>query len=60
MEWIILSLLGAFALGGLIGHWIGVRDGFNQCIEKLKLEQAKKMWETFMRKDDDNGNFKEG
>ena len=55
MGWILLAVLGGVALGVLIGYQIGLKDGFNQCLENFKLEQSKKLWEYFTKKEETDG-----
>jgi len=55
MVWILLAVLGGVALGVLIGYQIGLKDGFNQCLENFKLDQSKKLFNAFMRKDESDG-----
>ncbi|MBI4766896.1 MAG: hypothetical protein HY787_20285 [Deltaproteobacteria bacterium] len=54
MGWILLAVLGGIGLGILIGYQIGLKDGFNQFLENFKLEQSKRMFNAFMRKENDD------
>jgi hypothetical protein len=44
MTWGVVAIIVAFILGLMIGHFIGVRDGWADCERAAKIDDTFKAW----------------